>query len=83
VKGPFNDKLPAKLEDKRHRKRLSYASSREALAEHFHMSEDLLAEINPGKKFGRAGDKINVAAGLSADKQSRSHASKSTKVERQ
>jgi len=33
------------------------------------MSEDLLAAINPGKKFDRVGDKINVAS-LSADKQS-------------
>jgi lipoprotein-anchoring transpeptidase ErfK/SrfK len=57
------------LEDKKSLKRLSYTSSKEALAEHFHMSEDLLAEINPGKKFDRVGDKINVAS-LSADKQS-------------
>lgn len=69
VKGPFIDKLPPKLEDKKSLKRLSYTSSKEALAEHFHMSEDLLAEINPGKKFDRVGDKINVAS-LSADKQS-------------
>ena len=68
VKGPFIDKLPSKLEDKKSLKRLSYTSSKEALAEHFHMSEDLLAEINPGKKFDRVGDKINVAS-LSADKQ--------------
>jgi peptidoglycan hydrolase-like protein with peptidoglycan-binding domain len=69
VKGPFIDKLPAKLEDKKSLKRLNYTSPREALGERFHMSEDLLAEINPGKKFDRAGDKINVA-NLSADKQS-------------
>jgi peptidoglycan hydrolase-like protein with peptidoglycan-binding domain len=69
VKGPFIDKRPAKLEDKKSLKRLNYTSSREAVGEHFHMSEDLLAEINPGKKFDRVGDKINVAS-LSADKQS-------------
>jgi lipoprotein-anchoring transpeptidase ErfK/SrfK len=69
VKGPFIDKLPSKLEDKKSLKRLSYTSSKEALAEHFHMSEDLLAEINPGKKFDRVGDKINVA-NIPADKQS-------------
>jgi hypothetical protein len=67
VKGPFIDKLPSKLEDKKSLKRLNYASSKEALGEHFHMSEGLLAEINPGKKFDRVGDKINVAS-LSADK---------------
>ena len=69
VKGPFLDKLPAKLEDKKSLKKLSYTSAREALGEHFHMSEDLLAEINPGSKFDHAGDKINVT-GLSTDKQS-------------
>src|SRR6202048_4565546 len=69
VKGPFIDKLPAKLEDKKSLKRLNYTSPREALGEHFHMSEDLLAEINPGKKFDRGGDKMNVAS-LSAAKQS-------------
>jgi lipoprotein-anchoring transpeptidase ErfK/SrfK len=69
VKGPFIDKLPSKLENKKSLKRLSYTSSKEALAEHFHMSEDLLAEINPGKKFDRVGDKINVA-NIPADKQS-------------
>ena len=57
------------MEDKKSLKRLDYTSSREALGEHFHMSEDLLAEINPGNKFDRVGDKINVA-GLSADKKS-------------
>ena len=61
VKGPFIDKLPSKLEDKKSLTRLNYTSSKEALGEHFHMSEDLLAEINPGKKFDRVGDKINVA----------------------
>src|SRR5450756_970975 len=69
VKGPFIDKLPSKLEDKKSLKRLNYTSSKEALGEHFHMSEDLLAEINPGKTFDRVGDKINVAS-LSVDKQS-------------
>src|ERR1035437_1163347 len=69
VKGPFIDKLPSKLEDKKSLKWLNYTSSKEALGEHFHMSEDLLAEINPGKKFDRVGDKINVVS-LSADKQS-------------
>ncbi|THD68521.1 MAG: murein L,D-transpeptidase [Bradyrhizobium sp.] len=69
VKGPFIDKLPSKLEDKKSLKRLSYTSSKEALSEHFHMSEDLLAEINPEKKFDHVGDKINVVS-LPADKQS-------------
>jgi lipoprotein-anchoring transpeptidase ErfK/SrfK len=62
VKGPFIDRLPSRLEDKKSLKQLGYTSSKEALAERFHMSEELLAEINPGKKFDRAGDKINVAS---------------------
>ena len=62
LKGPFIDKLPSKLEEKKSLKKLGYASSKEALAEQFHMSEDLLAEINPGKKFDRVGDRINVAS---------------------
>jgi len=62
VKGPFIDKLPSKLEDKKSLKKLGFTSSKEALAEHFHMSEALLAELNPGKKFDRAGDKINVVS---------------------
>jgi len=69
VRGPFIDKLPSKLEDKKSFKKLSFTGSKEALAEHFHMSEGLLAEINPGNKFDRIGDKINVAS-VSADKQS-------------
>ena len=62
VKGPFIGKLPSRLEQKKSLKKLGYTSSKEALAERFHMSEALLAEINPGKKFDRAGDKINVAS---------------------
>lgn len=69
VKGPFIDRLPSKLEAKKSLKKLSYTSPKEALAEHFHMSEALLAEVNPGNKFDRVGDKINVV-NLAADKPS-------------
>jgi lipoprotein-anchoring transpeptidase ErfK/SrfK len=61
VKGPFLEKLPAKMEDMKDLKALGYTSAREALAEKFHMSEDLLAALNPGKKFDRAGEAIFVA----------------------
>jgi lipoprotein-anchoring transpeptidase ErfK/SrfK len=61
VKGPFLEKLPAKLEDMKDLKALSYTSPREAIAEKFHMSEALLAALNPGKKFDRAGEIILVA----------------------
>jgi lipoprotein-anchoring transpeptidase ErfK/SrfK len=61
VKGPFLDKIPAKLEDMKNLKALSYTSAREALAEKFHMSEALLSALNAGKKFDRAGETIFVA----------------------
>jgi len=61
VKGPFLEKLPARMEDMKSLKALSYTSPREAIAEKFHMSEGLLAALNPGKKFDRAGETIFVA----------------------
>src|SRR5262245_54175952 len=61
VKGPFLEKLPAKMEDMKGLKSLSYTSPREAIAEKFHMSETLLAALNPGKKFDEAGQTISVA----------------------
>ena len=61
VKGPFLEKLPAKMDDMKELKALGYTSPREALAEKFHMSEDLLAALNPGKKFDKAGEAIFVA----------------------
>jgi len=60
VKGPFLQKLPAKMEDMKGLEALSYTSPREALAEKFHMSEELLAALNPGKKFNEAGETISV-----------------------
>jgi lipoprotein-anchoring transpeptidase ErfK/SrfK len=61
AKGPFLNKLPAKMEDMRDLKSLDYVSPREALAEKFHMSEALLDALNPGKKFDAAGQSILVA----------------------
>jgi lipoprotein-anchoring transpeptidase ErfK/SrfK len=60
VKGPFLKRLPAKMEDMKRLKVLSYTSPREAIAEKFHMSEGLLTALNPGKKFNRAGETIFV-----------------------
>ena len=60
VKGPFLEKLPAKMEDMKGLKSLGYTSPREAIAEKFHMSEALLAALNPGKKFDEAGQTIAV-----------------------
>ena len=61
VKGPFLKELPAKMEDMKHLQALNYTSPREALAEKFHMSEQLLQAVNPGKKFDKAGETIVVA----------------------
>jgi lipoprotein-anchoring transpeptidase ErfK/SrfK len=60
VQGPYLEKLPAKMEDMKGLKALSYTSPREAIAEKFHMSEDLLSALNPGKKFDQAGETVSV-----------------------
>jgi lipoprotein-anchoring transpeptidase ErfK/SrfK len=60
VTGPFLEKLPSKMEDMKDIPRLGYASPREAIAEKFHMSEQLLTALNPRKKFDRAGETIVV-----------------------
>src|ERR1700712_4273899 len=60
VKGPYIEKLPAKMEDMKSLKALNYTGPKEALSERFHMSQDLLAALNPGQKFDRADTKINV-----------------------
>ncbi|QDP26174.1 L,D-transpeptidase family protein [Bradyrhizobium cosmicum] len=60
VAGPFLKKLPAKMEDMKDIPKLSYASPREGLAEKFHMSEDLLSALNPGRNLDRAGESIVV-----------------------
>jgi lipoprotein-anchoring transpeptidase ErfK/SrfK len=61
VKGPFTPKIPAKLEAMADLPRLDYGSPRDELAERFHMSESLLAALNPGVDFARAGTRIVVA----------------------
>ena len=58
--GPFLAKLPSKMEDMKDIQKLGFTSPREAIAERFHMGEQLLAALNPGKKFDRAGETIVV-----------------------
>src|ERR1700756_418426 len=58
--GPFLRKLPTRMEDMKSIPRLSYTSPKEALAEKFHMSEQLLGALNPGQHFDRAGATIVV-----------------------
>lgn len=60
VAGPFLRKLPSKMEDMKDIPTLGYTSPREGLAEKFHMSEQLLAALNPGRHFDRAGETIAV-----------------------
>jgi lipoprotein-anchoring transpeptidase ErfK/SrfK len=60
VRGPFLAKLPTKLEDMKELPALNYVSAREALAEKFHVSEELLSALNPGEKFDVTGDTIIV-----------------------
>jgi lipoprotein-anchoring transpeptidase ErfK/SrfK len=67
VSGPFLRKLPDRMEDMKHLPRLGYTSPREGLAEKFHMSEDLLAALNPDRHFDRAGVTIVVADVAAAD----------------
>jgi lipoprotein-anchoring transpeptidase ErfK/SrfK len=61
VKGPFLKKLPAKLEDMKSLEALSYTSPLEGLSEKFHMSEELVKALNPGKAFDKVGETIVVA----------------------
>jgi lipoprotein-anchoring transpeptidase ErfK/SrfK len=60
LKGPFA-KIPDKLEDQASLDRLGYSSPEELLAERFHMDQDLLKALNPGKRFDEAGASIVVA----------------------
>ncbi|HEX2725886.1 MAG TPA: L,D-transpeptidase [Beijerinckiaceae bacterium] len=60
VKGPFAEKIPARMEDMAKLDRLGYTSAQELLAEKFHASADLLTALNPGKRFDEAGTRIVV-----------------------
>jgi lipoprotein-anchoring transpeptidase ErfK/SrfK len=60
VAGPFLPKLPSKMEDMQDIPKLSFTSAREGLAEKFHMSEALLAALNPGQNFEHAGDTVVI-----------------------
>lgn len=60
VAGPFVD-VPQDLEAMSQLERLGYESAAEAVAEKFHMDEDLLRTLNPGVDFASAGAEIVVA----------------------
>jgi peptidoglycan hydrolase-like protein with peptidoglycan-binding domain len=60
VSGPILTKLPSRMEDMKDIPKLGFTSPREALAEKFHMSEQLLSILNPAQRFDRPGEKIIV-----------------------
>jgi peptidoglycan hydrolase-like protein with peptidoglycan-binding domain len=61
VDGPFIKEIPEQMEEMAKLDRLSYRNPRELIAEKFHMDEDLLAALNPGKPFDKGGTTIAVA----------------------
>lgn len=66
VAGPFLKHLPRKMEAMRHLHHLDYTGPRQKLAEKFHMSQALLAFLNPGEHFTQANATIvvtNIGAG--------------------
>jgi lipoprotein-anchoring transpeptidase ErfK/SrfK len=60
VKGPFVKKIPRDFEKMAKLPSLGYRTARELIAEKFHMSADLLAKLNRGRKL-EAGTEIMVA----------------------
>jgi hypothetical protein len=60
VNGPFVD-VPQDLLAMSRLDHLGYESAVEAIAEKFHMDEDLLSDLNPGADFATAGTEIVVA----------------------
>src|SRR5262245_20634564 len=61
LRGPFAEKIPAKMEDMKDLPGLPYRNPKEKISEKFRMSPDLLATLNPGQKFDTAGARIVVA----------------------
>jgi lipoprotein-anchoring transpeptidase ErfK/SrfK len=61
VAGPCANEIPGNLVQMAALPGLFYKTSREELAERFHMSEALLSKLNPGVHFDRAGAEIVVA----------------------
>jgi lipoprotein-anchoring transpeptidase ErfK/SrfK len=60
VAGPFVS-VPQDLEAMSRLQQVGYGSAAEAIAEKFHMDEDLLRTLNPGADFSTAGAEIVVA----------------------
>ena len=58
----FADEIPRDYAKQARMKRLSYTSPEEMLGERFHMSETLLAALNPERAFARAGARLLVVS---------------------
>jgi lipoprotein-anchoring transpeptidase ErfK/SrfK len=61
VEGPFIERIPEQFSAMAKLERLACQSTRELLAEKFHMSEQLLSSLNKSKPFDREGVEIVVA----------------------
>jgi lipoprotein-anchoring transpeptidase ErfK/SrfK len=59
VAGPF-EQIPEDMMEKAALPALGYSSSLELISEKFHASPKLLAKLNPGKSFDKAGEEILV-----------------------
>ena len=62
VDGPFVDAIPGSFEEMAEMDRLAYTAPEELLAEKFHMSIEVLRQLNPDADFSQAGTGIVVAA---------------------
>ena len=62
VKGPFVDKVPTDIAEMAKLDRMAFTGPQEALAERFHMDEDLLKRLNPEADFTKAGTEIVVTS---------------------
>ncbi|KQS56066.1 hypothetical protein ASG17_08500 [Brevundimonas sp. Leaf363] len=60
VAGPFIGETPEGTEAQARLPALGYENPREALAEKFHVTQALLAALNPGVDFAKAGEQIIV-----------------------
>ena len=78
LKGPFRETIPDKMEEMAGLDRLGYTGPREALAERFHMDEDALKALNPGKYFTKAGTVIAV---VNLGKEDRARRAKLARIE--
>ena len=52
--------IPKDVQEQAKLKRMGYETAAERVAEKFHLSPKLLQDLNPGKKFDKAGEEIRV-----------------------